>query len=228
MTREKQKKRRKIAFFQRPHTCQNCRSPLVRAMVPNSRRRTTMVHLLKLYWSTSRGLKWDVLSPSGKQLSAAASSRAASSLRKKRTAFRKADSSPEAAHKQRQRVPGTRGEESRSGASARTPPTEHQVGLDDVQADEGVVAVQGGQQHVHPLQGGPDAEGARQVPEGGLRQETPALEAGDQKGHSSLAHDAVHPLGRGFVPWGSTQSQHSRAQHRVDPSDTRRKEADGY
>lgn len=60
-------------------------------------------------------------------------------------------------------------------SSSITTPTEHEVGLDDVQADEGVVAVQGGQQHVHPLQGGPDAERARQVSEGGLREETAAL-----------------------------------------------------
>lgn len=69
-----------------------------------------------------------------------------------------------------------------------------------MQADEGVVAVQGGQQHVHPLQCGPDAERARQVSEGGLQEEAAALEAGDQEGHSSLVHHAVHPLGRGFVP----------------------------
>lgn len=72
-----------------------------------------------------------------------------------------------------------------------------------MQADEGVVAVQGGQQHVHPLQGGPDAERARQVPEGGLREEAAALEAGDQEGHAPLLHDGLHPLGRGLVPWGS-------------------------
>lgn len=78
-------------------------------------------------------------------------------------------------------------------------PTEHQVGLDDVQADKSVVAVQGSQQHVHPLQGGPDAERARQVSECGLGEEAAALKAGDQEGDSSLGHHAVHPLGRRFV-----------------------------
>lgn len=87
-----------------------------------------------------------------------------------------------------------------------TTPTEHEVGLDDVQADEGVVAVQGGQQHVHPLQGGPDAERARQVSEGGLREETAALEARNQEGHSSLVHYAVHPLGRRFFPWTAREA----------------------
>lgn len=72
--------------------------------------------------------------------------------------------------------------------------------LDDVQANKGVVAVQGGQQHVHPLQSGPNAEGARQVSEGGLREEAAALKAGDQEGHSSLVYHALHPLGRRFVP----------------------------
>lgn len=57
-----------------PLTFQNCRSALMRNMVANSSRRTMMVHLLKLYWSTSRGLKWDVLSHSEKQLSAAVKS----------------------------------------------------------------------------------------------------------------------------------------------------------
>lgn len=88
----------------------------------------------------------------------------------------------------------------RRRSNSLTMPTEHEVGLDDVQADESVVAVQGGQQHVHPLQGGPDAERARQVSEGGLREEAAALEAGDQEGDPSFGHHAVHPLGRRFVP----------------------------
>lgn len=73
-------------------------SPLMRIMVVNSSRRTMMVHLLKLYWSISLGLKWEVRLeslPKWKQLSAADSSWVASSVKKKWTAFRKLESSAE-------------------------------------------------------------------------------------------------------------------------------------
>ncbi|TNN65124.1 hypothetical protein EYF80_024633 [Liparis tanakae] len=67
----------------------------------------------------------------------------------------------------------------------------HEVGLDDVQVDEGVVAVQGSQQHVHPQQGGSDTERTRQVPESGLREETATLQAGDQETVALILHTVV-------------------------------------
>lgn len=50
-----------------------------------------MVHLLKLYCSTSLGLKCEVFWPCEKQLSAAARSPVASSVKKKHMALRKLD-----------------------------------------------------------------------------------------------------------------------------------------
>lgn len=81
--------------------------------------------------------------------------------------------------------------------------------LDDVQADEGVVAVQGGQQQVHPLQCGSDAEGARQLPQGGLREETPTLEPGDQEAGTVVLQHAVQPLGRRVL---SSTSKHTQVK----------------
>lgn len=78
-------------WFQFSNTFQNSWSPLTRIMVVNSSRRTVMVHLLKLNWSTSLGLKWEVFLARGKQLSAAASSWVDSSVTKKRIALRKLD-----------------------------------------------------------------------------------------------------------------------------------------
>ena len=72
--------------------------------------------------------------------------------------------------------------------------TNHVVRLDYVQVDEGVVAVQGSQQQVHPLQGGSDAEGTRQVSEGGLREETPTLKPCDQETNAMLCQHAIQPL----------------------------------
>lgn len=73
-------------------------SPLMRIMVVNSSRRTMMVHLLKLYWSLSLGLKWEVLIeslPKWKRFSAVDNSWVASSVKKKWTAFRKLEFSAE-------------------------------------------------------------------------------------------------------------------------------------
>lgn len=59
--------------------------------------------------------------------------------------------------------------------------TENVLRLDDVQADEGVVAVQSSQQQVHPLQDGSHAERPRQLPESGLGEETPTFKLPDQE-----------------------------------------------
>lgn len=63
-----------------------------------------------------------------------------------------------------------------------------------MQLDEGVVAVQGRQQHVHPLQRGSDTERDRQAPESGLREEASTLKTGDQKTFSMILQLAVDPL----------------------------------
>lgn len=93
--KKKLSKEKIMPFLEFSDTFQNSLSPFSRIIVVNSSRRTIMVHLLKLYWSTSLGLNWEVLSPRGKQLSAAASSWVANSVRKKLIAFRKLDFSLE-------------------------------------------------------------------------------------------------------------------------------------
>lgn len=73
------------------------------------------------------------------------------------------------------------------------------LGLDYVQPDEGVVAVQNSQQQVHPLQRGSDTESARQAPESGLRQETATLKPRDQEVDAMLLQHAIQPLRRRFL-----------------------------
>lgn len=71
--------------------------------------------------------------------------------------------------------------------------------LDNVQADEGVVAVQGSQQQVHPLYGGPDTEWAQQVSKGGLGEESTTFKLRDQETHATLLQHHLQPLRWRFI-----------------------------
>lgn len=65
-----------------------------------------------------------------------------------------------------------------------------------MQTDEGVVAVQGSQKQVHPLQGGSNTERTCQVPESGLTEKTPTLEPRDHESHTLILQHVIHPLRR--------------------------------
>lgn len=79
-------------------------------------------------------------------------------------------------------------------------PTQDLGGAQGARIQEGVVALQRGQQCVHPLQGGAQAEGALQVAEGGLGQQasrpvpgSSTLEGAHEEGDAFLLDQVSQP-----------------------------------
>lgn len=66
--------------------------------------------------------------------------------------------------------------------------TQDLLRLNETQGCEGVVAVQGGQEHVQPLQSHPNTERGLQGPESWLTKQAASLQPGYQEAHALFLH----------------------------------------